>query len=283
MGFCLVKKDADAFREALKSGKINPEKLAEMSSKERREFFEEIVGKENAKDVNNLFESKMLLKNQQQALITWAQQSLGMKPAAKRDLISRIEKMDNILNPADQKAFLEDLAAHKLGVSVSLEEAKTISELAKKAIELKEKLDNNQLPDRLEYGRAQVELNNYINDLKLAAEKTTWSDVKQNPGQSLVKTAVNAPGFFKSIQAAFDDSAIFQQGWKPLWTHPNIWRKNALKTFRDIYDTWGGKAVADELNADIVSRPNYDLMKKAKLDVGSLEEAYPTSLPEKYL
>jgi hypothetical protein len=37
----------------------------------------------------------------------------------------------------------------------------------------------------------------------------------------------------------------------------------------------------NELNADIVSRPNYDLMQKAKLDVGAMEEAFPTALPEK--
>jgi hypothetical protein len=37
-----------------------------------------------------------------------------------------------------------------------------------------------------------------------------------------------------------------------------------------------------ELNADIVSRPNYGLMKKAGLKVYDVnEEAFPTSLPEK--
>jgi hypothetical protein len=66
-----------------------------------------------------------------------------------------------------------------------------------------------------------------------------------------------------------------------MFTNPDIWQRNARKTFSDIARTVGGKETLDEVRADIVSRPTYDKMKTAKLAVGTTEEAFPSSLPEK--
>ena len=52
MAFCLPKEFAKTFIVALREGKIVPEKLMEMSSIERRTYFESIVGKENAVEVS---------------------------------------------------------------------------------------------------------------------------------------------------------------------------------------------------------------------------------------
>jgi hypothetical protein len=121
-----------------------------------------------------------------------------------------------------------------------------------------------------------VALSNYVNDLKEAAGKR---GIKQlaHPVESVSKTA----GIAKSVKASLDNSAIFRQGWKTLWTNPVLWQKNARKTFSDGMKEIRGKNAIDEVMADIVSRPNYDRMTKAKLAVGTLEEAYPSQLPEK--
>src|SRR3990167_3546409 len=113
--FCLVPKQVEQFKIALKDGTINPEKLGKMSSEQRRAFLEKLVGSDNGKQVNTLFESKLLLKNQKAGYISWAKRVSGMSPQAKRDLISRIERMDNVLNPTEERAFLEDLASQRLG------------------------------------------------------------------------------------------------------------------------------------------------------------------------
>src|SRR4051812_11619125 len=107
--FCLHKNDADRFRKALKDGTIDPAHLIEMTSDERREFFKSIVGKENAQDVNALFESKLLLKNQQAGLINWARKVGGMTPRIRRNILSRIEKMEMVLSAKEEKTFLKDL------------------------------------------------------------------------------------------------------------------------------------------------------------------------------
>lgn len=271
--FCLIPKQVQDFKLALKEGRINPQELSQKTSEERRNILSDIVGKENASQVNALFESKLLLKNQQAGYIRWAKKVAGLTPQAKRDIISRIEKMDKILNPGEEKMFLEDLARQKLGIGVSDVEAKTIFDLSQKVQSLKkDTFTNNQ--ERLNYGRSVVQLTNYLNDLKKVGPRFSL-----NP----VKIAKGLPGNAKAIRASMDNSAIFRQGWKTLFTHPGTWAKNSIKSFKDIVKTFGGKNVIDELNADIVSRQNSlnGFYKRAKLAVGTLEEDYPTALPEK--
>jgi len=275
--YCLPANLANKFIEKLKDGSIDPANLAEMSSEGRRVFFQTFMGEIHSKYTNSLFESKLLLKNQQQGMITWAKTVSGLKPEAQRDILSRVNKMTEILNPATEKAFLEDLVAHKLKTRVTIEQANKIAELAKLTSEKKEARDKGG--DRLEYGRAAVAFGNYVSDLKENAKKLTVSE-QLKPGQ-WVKGVVNIGGIARSLKASMDNSAIFRQGWKTLWTNPGIWTKNAIKSFGDIAKTIGGKNIINEVKADIVSRPNYDRMKKAKLAVATIEEEFPSGLPEK--
>lgn len=273
--FCLTKEATDKFLKGLKSGEIDPQKLTDRTSEERHTFLEKYVGKENAKQVNALLESKLLLKNQQQGFISWAKTTGGLKEPARRDMISRIERMDKYLNPKDAEQFMKDLASTKLGVDVTREEAKNIADLSKQVTEAKASMETGG--DRMIYGRAKVALGNYINQLKEEAGKTGVLKSLANP----VKIVSNVAGTAKAIKASLDDSALFRQGWKTLWTHPGIWTKNAARSFSDIVKTFGKKAVMDEVTADIISRPNYDRMVKAKLATATIEEAFPTTLPEK--
>lgn len=256
---------------ALKSDKIQPEKLSQMTSKERHDFFSKLVGEEHATTTNSLFESKLLLKNQKYAMTEWAKKVAGLKPELKKDLLTKINSLDRVLDPQDKQRFMSDLASTKLGMNVTQTEAKTIADLAKKAEGLRSG------SDRMAYGRATVALSNYVNDLKRSAEKVSLGEALKHPGKLTTFVAGNA----KAINASLDNSAIFRQGWKTLWTNPGIWQKNARQSFKDLVRQFGGKPVMDEVNADIVSRPTYDKMVKAKLAVGILEEAFPTTAPEK--
>lgn len=278
---CLPPAVADRFKTALTTGEINPMKLSQMSSEERHALFSKIVGEGDAKVTNALFESKMLLKNQQRGYITWAKKVAGITPETRRDMISRIQRMDKFLNPAEEDQFLKDLAATKLGVDVTRAEASTIARMSKRVEETqaKQKADGtfSSEAERLAYGRAKVDLMNHINELVHQANKTTLKTAAKHPAKSITSLA----GASKSIKAALDNSAIFRQGWKTLFTNPIKWQRNARKTFIDGVKEFSGKDVMREVNADIMSRPNADLYKKAKLDVGAREEMYPSSLPEK--
>jgi hypothetical protein len=270
-GFCLLPKHADAFLEKVKSGAFDPAALAAMSSAERHAAFAEIVGEANATHVNATFESKLLLKHQQQGLQTWVKSVTGLKPEIQRDLLARVNRMDRVLEPAQMDAFLADLAKQRLGFGVTMEEAGRISELAKGVTEARTALETGG--DRLDYGRARVAFANYVSELKNGVKKP----------RTLKGTINDVAGFSKSILASFDNSALLRQGWKNLFSHPEIWARNAKQSFVDMAEQFGGKEVMDAVNADILSRPNAlnGRYAKAKLALGNMEEQFPSSLPEK--
>lgn len=198
MAFCLVPKVVDDFIAKLKNGTIDPLKMAEMSSDERRAFLAEHVGEANAKEVNALFESKLLLKNQQKGMITWIKQVAGLKPDVRRNLITKVEKLGEVLTPENQKAFLQDLVEHKLGVAVNADEAKKIAELSQKIQDLQQA--------GKDIGTARVTLENYVGGL--SHEKFKPSDVL---------------AFQRATQTAYDISAAGKQASPYIYTKE--WRQ----------------------------------------------------------
>lgn len=240
--FCLPKELTQRFLDNVKSKPVNYDTLAKMTPGERTSFFEDAVGKGNAKGVEELFE--------------------------------------------------EDRS--QSGAPLSRAEQDQIYKLSKNSETLKAKIKPDEpigSPNRTAYGAQHVALQNFINDLKLADKASTFSGfkdgLKSDPLATVAKEAAKIPGIAKSIKASLDDSAIFRQGWKTLFTHPDKWAANSMRTFSDIAKQLGKSAdnndVLNAIKADLYSRPNaldgtYDRMK---LDIGNLEEAYPSSLPEK--
>lgn len=282
--FCLLHEYVDKFKQGLISGEIDPAKLAEMSSSDRRAFLSKYVGERSAKEVNAAFESKLLLKNQRKGMTDWARSVAGLKPDAKRNLLDKIENMKSILNPVEQAHFLNDLAEQRLGVGVTQKEAKVIADMSQRVSDAKALMNKDGTfkndTDRFKYGEAVIDLKNRVSELKGNAMSLSLADFK-NPLKGVGKTFSTIAGNAKAITASLDNSALLRQGWKTMWSHPLIWADNAARSFSTIVKTLGGQDVMRAIEADIVSRPTYGLMQKAKLAVGNLEEAYPTTLPEK--
>src|SRR3990167_418065 len=282
--FCLNKNLADVFLNKLKSGSVNPDQLAKMASKDRRSLFKTIIGKENAEEVNALFEKNILLKDQKKAMVNWAKQVTGLKPEAQKDLVTRINKMDKILDPENEMVFLNDLASHKLGVTVTFEEASMLSKLAKEVSIKKDAIENGG--DRLEYGMALVEFKDFVSNLKNESGKITVEDIKAKPleigGKAIGQAIVNVAGIAKSLKASLDNSVIGRQGLKTLFSNPDIWLKNSAKSFVDIYKILSGKEALNMVRAEVLSRPNAlnGLYKKEGLAIEVQEEAYPSTFPE---
>ena len=295
---CLPQLEVSKFREAIVSGKINPEELSLLSSAERHAALSQVVGEANAQTVNSLFESRLLLKNQKTAYVAWAKNVMGVTPEVRRDLISRIERMEKVLDPEEADKFLGDLVATKLGFDVTQVEAKKIADMSKAISDAKalQREDGTFATEqqRLDYGYAKHDLGAYVSDLKngqpptikgtftdpVGTAKTIGSktaEMLKHPG----KTATAAAGLSKSLKASLDNSAIFRQGWKTMFTNPASWGKNMVKTWADIAGAFRGKDVLRELDADIVSRPNYNLYQKAGLATSTIEEAFPSQMPER--
>lgn len=290
MAFCLPKEFSDKFREALRNGEIIPDKLAEMASAERRAFFERIVGEADAADVNAMFESKLLLKDQKRGMVTWAKKVANLKPEVRKDLIARIEKIEKVLDGDSKEKFLEDLAAQKLGTRVSFEEAQNIVRLSKEAETAREAIPVDSkigTIERVNYGLKYVEFQNYVRELKTKGE-SLLEEIKADKLGGLGKAGLEIAGTAKSLLSALDNSFFGRQGIKVLYADPLVWTKNFAKSFGDIARELGKRKTdiepIDLVKADIYSRPNaingkYENMK---LDIGlTAEEAFPSSLPGK--
>lgn len=303
--FCLPKISTDKFLKALADGTITPEKMADMSSAERREVFTKLVGEDQAKDVNALLESKLLLKDQQTGLINWAERVSGLSEETRRDIISRIERMTNVLQPGEEEQFLADLAAKRLGTEVTREEAANVTKGVKAVQDAKSKWDSKKAEadlakdptnknagwtnedDRLKYGLQLEGFQKYIQDLKLKNKEGGFLHTLKHPGEWYSAVA----GTTKSILSSFDNSYFGRQGIKTLYTNPGIWGNAFLKSWGDIGKEVFGKGnlshgidATQTIKADIFSRPNAlnGKYKAMGVDLGlDSEEAFPSTLQEK--
>jgi len=283
MPFCLRPEFAKEFLQKLKTKELDPKELSEMASLDRRAVFASFLGEENAKQVNALFESKLLLKNKKKGMVTWAKQVGGIKPIVRRDLIAKINRMEKILSPEDEAMFLNDLADSRLGISVTEEEAGNIFKMSQD-VEAKRGLIKDDSPirskERLNYGISYIEFQNYIKDLKLETTKYSLLDYIKDPIEAVVAVA----GATKSMLSTLDNSFFGRQGVKMLYTNPDIWVKSFAKSWKDIGMELIGKDAMMPIKADIYSRPNSlnGKYKLGKIDIGiDSEEAFPSSLPEK--
>ena len=227
---------------------IDPVELANMpTSLARREFLTKYVG-DKATQVNALFESKLLLKNQKAGYITWAKKISGMSKQTKVDIISKIERMDKILSPAEGEQFLQDLASARLKVGVTQEEAKRVMDLSKKITELRSKTDVTK--SDIPLGRAMIDLTDYVNSIS----------------GKRADLATNIAGVPRSLMASLDLSAPFNQGWGM------VSRKRFYTSLGTMLKSAWSKNKFRDLQAEIITHPKYDLAKKVGLRLTDLGE-----------
>jgi len=293
--WCLPSYLADKFLEMIKDGTITPEKLIAMGDKGRRAFFAEHFGEENAQKLNAAFESKLLLKNQQKGIVTWAKRASGITPEAKRGLVNRANKMTEVLTPETEEDFLADLAEQAMGTTVTMEEAGNIATLAKEVDDQKgamEKGPRREIGERWtegeqRYGRALIAFDNYVNAIKADVDKTTISEKAlaylKNPFSFVSDLIQGIASSSREFRTTLDNSFIGKQGrdlfFKGLagdFQSGKIWLDSLRKSYSLLYNTFTGARVMDELNAEIISDPQYDMMKKAKVALFTVEEEMPS-------
>ncbi len=311
MVLCLPLKEANKIKEAIRNGTLSPDKLNKMTSKERREFLTDIIGAENAKEVNLLFEKKLLLKNQEKALTDWAREITGLSKEQKEATLEKIrktyaDKKRRLQDPKENETFLNeiisDVYSRKFKTEIALEEAQTITELSQDLKRAREKMNPDFTwkteEDGLNFGAARVALDNYVGGLKAEANKEFFVNPFKVRGlmekiEALKLDARIAIKFIadnsRAIKASVDNSLWGRQGIKVLFTHPKTWANNFAKSWKDIYTTLKesnktDNVIVDGVKAEIYSRTNYlngryELGKK--LDIGTGEEEFPTSLPSK--
>lgn len=286
--WCLPKEQANKFKQALKDGTINPQKMIDMTTQERRDFLASIIGDRDAAHANALFENKMLNKNVMKGLVTWAKRTMAEHPGTQKDLLSKIQRLEKRLDSGEIKiddvtGQFGDLVNTRLGVQVSEEQFEQITELAQVATQKKDIMNNSlrrgygegATESELAYGLAAVELENYTQSIKDSMKKKPLLEYLK-PG-SWGETITEAAGIAKSLKATLDLSYTLRQGLKVLVHNPKIWGKNTIQEIKDVVNTFGEDRVMDYVRAEILSDPNYQKMKKDGLAIKVVEEEYPGS------
>ena len=246
MPFCLIKSKADEFLRKIKNGELDVNKLSEMASEARRAEFMRVIGidETTAKEVNALFESKLLLKYQKRGMINWIQKTGNLKEPAKRDLLSKVQRMENVLDPED--VFLTDLAEKRLGIGVSEDEANKIFELSNKADKLSGVLST--FDKKVAYGNAVLDLSDYADSLR----------------PNKISFIQNVIGLTRSIKVIGDLGVPFRQGWGMMS------RKEWVNAFGNMFKYLVDKQSFRNLNAEIVADPLYQEAKKGGLRLSAL-------------
>jgi hypothetical protein len=175
--FCIPKNIAEQLKASVRNGDWNMQTLWDMTSKQRHELFMKYVDDATALRMNAGFEQAMI-SEQQNALVKWAERVfIGQDEktkSTKKDVIDKIKELNEIgyikasINrdgniEADDatKIFLSDLVEEKLGVSISEEEMKTITEKTKILEKYEQDRDEFGLPTD-DYFKARRDLDNYI-------------------------------------------------------------------------------------------------------------------------
>ena len=289
---CLVRERSKEFLNAIRDGRITPEKMLNATSKERQAILEPIIGKDNVPWVNAALEEKILLKDQKRGMASWAKKTAGLTPEARRDLLSKIEKHDRVFDPKTGDEFLESLAEHKFGTAITFEEAKNISNLAAKERASKAKIPESDpigSKARTEYGATRIAFQDYVHELKQTAGKIAPS-ISEHPVEAIqksaewaarhpVETIYRSAGAAKSALSTLDNSFFGRQGIKMLFTNPDIWAKDFVQSWGRFGKELMGKDAMFAVKADAFSRPNalngkYDALG---IDIGlQAEEAFPS-------
>jgi len=283
LNFCLPSNLVNEFLARVKSGEINPERLTEMTSQQRREYFTSFLGDLNAHKVNAMFEEKILLKNQQAGLIKWAKQLAGVSKIKERAFINKVNNMKDILQPKEVDAYLEDLVSQRLGLSVSVEEAKILVDLSQE-VAYRKSLITPGMParskERIDYGLSLYRFKETVSDMKREANKLTVSEFVMRPAAWVESIG----GTAKSLLSSLDNSFFGRQGFVTLANEPKVWAKNFIKSWGDIGMELKGVDATAVIKADVFSRENAinGKYKALGLDIGiDTEEAFPSSLPAK--
>ena len=284
-----------------------------VSSEMRRKMLSDIVGEENAKQVNLAYEKKLLLKNTEGAMYSFIKDLTGLSAKAKEEVLVSLrktlaDKAEKLYDPVTHENLLNeitsDIYSRKYKTEVSLDQAQTLTELAYDVKKARENLNPDNTwktrEDGLKFGAAKVAQNNYVGTLKSEIIKPGFTNPFRaegivGKGRAIIENAKISFNFIadnaRAIVASFDNSFWFRQGLKVLMNprFSKIWLDNFVKSFSDIGKTIvggnkAGDAILDGIKAEIYSRPNYlngryEMGKK--LDIGTGEEAYPTSWPSR--
>lgn len=263
---CIPKEIAQSLKAAVESGEVSLMKLSKMSTEDRSAVFQKYLNDpEVVKKLNTGFEARM---NSETAgiLRKYILREMDRLPAkSKKDILNRLDKLENVLNPKEGQPFLQDLAEQKIGIKLSAEEAANIFKYADEAKKVKDVIVKENIPFnnplREEYALKQLDLDKYTNsllqrnyegvtDMYRAARNAEGTTDKVAKYSKLVffSGTSGLGSILKAALATLDNSVWGVQGIKTLLRGDvKFWAENAYKSTIGIPKSLSNaKGVTDE-------------------------------------
>lgn len=138
------------------------------------------------------------------------------------------------------------------------------------------------------YGTTMFVYKEYVDGLKSEANKKTVTQKAKEYLDNPVDILTDVFGIMKSLKATWDNSFIGRQGRRTFLKgvtgdikSAKIWWKTFFRSFKVMWQTLKREKVRAALFAEIVSDPDYELLKRSGLALNVIEEDIPTQIPEK--
>ena len=187
-------------------------------------------------------------------------------------------------------------AAQAVANIITEKEVRIIAQLAKDAAERKQTMEQSKrrtegqpaTPTELEYGISLSMFLEYVNDLKVEANKRTMGEVLRSYLTNPVDFISDFAGTLKAAKASLDNSFLLRQGLptflKAITGHvpsAKIWWRTFIKSWKLMWGTLRKRKVMRGLFAEMISDPDYDLLKKSKVALNVIEEEIPVDIPSR--
>lgn len=187
-------------------------------------------------------------------------------------------------------------AAQAVANIITEKEVQIIAQLAKDAAERKQKMEKSErrkegvgaTKTELEYGTSLSMFLEYVSDLKVEANQRTMGQVLKDYLRNPVDFVSDFAGTLKAAKASLDNSFIGRQGLRTFLKgitgdvkSAKIWADTFVKSWRVMWNTLRKRKVMRGLFAEMVSDPDYDLLKKSKVALNVIEEEIPVDIPSR--
>jgi len=307
--------------------------LRDMSSEDRIDYLAKftdynadgkITNRENAEVLNRQIENKMLQPAQVAGIQEWLRNLSKDKRVntlgRDNDIVEKVRQHKGILDPKASKPYLEALVKQTFGFDVSVEDARTILQLADTASAARKKL-NQVVPGydtmssaeaaaatlegegraaRDALGDALLKFKEQHDIMKIKAKtgmtaeeqtsaikgiKSYYNDLltKGKTGKTLAQIGYNVAGTLKAAKASADVSFLLRQLSGVWFTNPKVAAKSSatgLKVFWDSLKTGDGRSAAMR---ELMTRPNAlnGNYERFGLEIGITEEAFAANIFQK--
>ena len=263
-----------------------------------RDEYEKALKQAKSKDVEIKESKRLTTKKKRLATTTkklrakFEEQDLAKTPVLPIELDEEGQRLQNEYDLAREKYK----AAQSVANIITEEEVRIIAQLAKDTAERRAKMEKSKRrePGRpatkieLEYGIALSVFLDYVNDLKAEASKKSFREVLKGYLANPVDFVSDFAGTLKAAKASLDNSFHGRQGLRTFLkaitgdiASAKIWFKTFAKSWSLMWDTLKKRKVMQGLFAEMVSDPDYDLLKKAKVALNVTEEEIPVDIPSR--